>query len=173
MNTLGIGGSKPYRKVFVRGNYTTSTMPKRKVLSESDKVPVKKLKSDSNNASKEFVSKLSFDGSEQCLRSLIYPTTLEDFLAKHWEKEPLFVRRKDNEYFKGFPTKVKLEELVKKENLLWDKDLFLSQDERGTETLEAEGRATVKGIQKYFKEKLTIMFSNPHRFHVSVIILVY
>ena len=145
-------------------------MPKRKVISESEKVPLKKLKSDSKPALKEFVSKLSFDSSEQCLRSLIYPTTLEDFLAKYWEKEPLFVERKDKEYFKDFPTKVKLEELAKKENLIWDKDLFLSQDEKGTETLEAEGRATVKSIHKYFKEKLTVMFSNPHRFHVSVLI---
>ncbi|CAB4003209.1 Hypothetical predicted protein, partial [Paramuricea clavata] len=140
-------------------------MPKRKVVSESDKAPKKKLKSDSNVAPKTFVSKLSFDSPEQCLRSLIYPTTLEDFLAKYWEKEPHFVRRNDNEYFKEFPTKVKLEETAKKEHLEWDKDLFLSQDENGTETLGAEGRATVKNIQKYFKEKLTVLFNKPHRFH--------
>jgi hypothetical protein len=143
-------------------------MPKRKVVSESDKAPKKKLKSDTNVPPKTFVSKLSFDSPEQCLRSLIYPTTLEDFLAKYWEKEPHFVRRNDNEYFKEFPTKVKLEETAKKEHLEWDKDLLLSQDENGTETLGAEGRATVKNIQKYFKEKLTILLNKPHRFHVSL-----
>ena len=146
----------------------TSTMPKRKVVSDSDKAPKKKLKSDTNVPPKTFVSKLSFDSPEQCLRSLIYPTTLEDFLAKYWEKEPHFVRRNDNEYFKEFPTKVKLEETAKKEHLEWDKDLLLSQDENGTETLGAEGRATVKNIQKYFKEKLTILLNKPHRFHVSL-----
>ncbi|XP_028413125.1 ribosomal oxygenase 2-like [Dendronephthya gigantea] len=139
-------------------------MPKRKVVSESDKAPKKKLKSESTSTSKAFVSKLSFDGPEQCIRSLIYPTKLEDFFAKYWEKEPLFVSRKDNDYFKGFPTKVKLEEIGKKEHLEWDKDLFLSQVDNGEEILDAEGEATVHKIQKYLKEKLTIVFDKPHRF---------
>ena len=142
-------------------------MSKRKVISESDKEPKKKIKRDSNASPKAFVSKLSFDSAEQCLRSLIYPTSLADFFSKYWEKEPLFVGRKDNEYFKEFPTKLKIEEIAKKENLEWDKDLFLSQYEDGTETLEAEGKATVKNIQKFLKEKLTVLLDKPHRFNVS------
>ena len=142
-------------------------MPKRKIISESDKAPQKKLKSDSNVAPKAFVSKLSFDSSEQCLRSLIYPTTLEDFLSKYWEKEPLFVHRNNTEYFKEFPTKAKLQEITKKEELKWDKDLFVSQSESGAANPEAEGRATVKKIQKFFKQKLCILLNKPHRFHVS------
>ena len=144
-------------------------MPKRKIISESDKAPQKKLKSDSNVAPKAFVSKLSFDSSEQCLRSLIYPTTLEDFLSRYWEKEPLFVHRNSTEYFKEFPTKAKLEEIAKKEELKWDKDLFVSQSENGAANPEAKGRATVKKIQKFFKEKLGILLNKPHRFHVSFI----
>jgi ribosomal protein L16 Arg81 hydroxylase len=143
-------------------------MPKRKIVSESDKAPKKKLKSDSNATPKAFLSELSFDSSEQCLRSLIYPTTLEDFMAKYWEKEPLFVHRNNRGYFKEFPTGAKLEQIAKKEHLKWDKDLFVSQSENGTTTThEAEGRATVKKIQKYLKEKLSVLLNKPHRFHVS------
>ncbi len=144
-------------------------MSKRKGISESDKAPKKKLKGDSIDAPKTFVSKLSFDSSEQCLRSLIYPTTLEDFLTKYWEKEPLFVHRNDSEFFKEFPTKAKLDEIAKKEQLKWDKDVFLSQPENETKILEAEGRATVKDMQKYLKGKLSILFEEPHRFHVSFV----
>lgn len=145
-------------------------MPKRKVISESDKAPKKKLKSESINTSKAFASKLCFDSPEQCIRSLIYPTKLEDFFAKYWEKEPLFVSRKNNDYFKDFPTKAKLEEIGRKEHLEWDKDLFLSQVDNGDEILEAEGETTVQNIQKYLKEKLTIVFNKPHRFQVSLLL---
>ncbi len=146
-----------------------NTMSKRKGISESDKAPKKKLKGDSIDAPKTFVSKLSFDSSEQCLRSLIYPTTLEDFLTKYWEKEPLFVHRNDSEFFKEFPTKAKLEENAEKEQLTWDQDVYLSQPENETKIPQAEGPATVKDMQKYLKEKLSISVHAPYHLNVSFV----
>lgn len=148
-------------------------MSKRKVVSGSDKEPKKKLKGDSNSAANKRESKLSFDSPEASLRSLIYPTTLEDFMAKYWEKEPLFIHRSDQNYFKGFPSYAKLEEIIKSESLYWHRDLSFTtdRDDEQESLVKPDNEVTLKDVQQCLKEKRTILFDTPHRFHVCLLAL--
>ena len=144
-------------------------MSKRKGVSESEEAATKKFKAEasSDNAS---TTKLSFDSAQQCFLSLIYPTTMQNFFDNNWEKEPLCIQRKSSGYYGELWTKANLEAIAKKTKLVYDEDVFVYRySKEDKEPIETKGRATVKSLQKYWKdEKATIMLSKPHRFCVCI-----
>ena len=117
------------------------------------------------------MSKLNFDSAEQCVNSLFHPTTLEDFFAKHWEKEALFVARNDDQYFKEFPGKTTLKEVIETNKLLWDEDVFLTHYGESTDMDDLDV-VSLDTLEKFWKENTTVILERPHRFHVSMIFLI-
>lgn len=143
-------------------------MAKRKAGSESEKWSNKKLKAE-GGPGQSLTSKLSFDSPEQCFSSLIYPTTVEEFFADSWEKQPMFVQRKDANYYGELLTKANFEDIVKKTKLEFEDDVIVARYSQEKGLIQVEGKATAKSIRKYFEdEKATIILSRPHRFHVSI-----
>ncbi|XP_046849074.1 bifunctional lysine-specific demethylase and histidyl-hydroxylase NO66-like [Xenia sp. Carnegie-2017] len=139
-------------------------MPKRKVARQSNKIPKKKRRSESASDKESCMSKLSFDSAEQCVNSLFHPTTLEDFFAKHWEKEALFVARNDDQYFKEFPGKTTLKEVIETNKLLWDEDVFLTHY-GGSTDMDDLDVVSLDTLEKFWKENTTVILERPHRFH--------
>lgn len=130
----------------------------------------KKTKKTAEAEDAQETSKLDFSSSEKLFSSLLSPTTAEDFFSKYWEKKPLFLQRKDPEYYGSLFSKSDLDSLLKKEEILYVQDLNLCRYEDGEKKYlngEMNTKATAPLVSKEFKEhKATIQFHQPQRFKV-------
>ncbi|XP_031571088.1 ribosomal oxygenase 2-like [Actinia tenebrosa] len=112
--------------------------------------------------------KLDYSSPEKLFSSLLSPTTAEEFFSEYWEKKPLFMQRKEPEYYGTLFSKSDLDSLLKKEEILFVQDLNLCRYEDGNKEYlngDINTKATASQVSKEVKErKATIQFHQPQRF---------
>jgi len=102
---------------------------------------------------------------QSVMKGLVYPTDLDEFFSKYWEKEPLYLKRNDIGYYGELFTLKKFKEILDEESLNFEFDVNVCRYVDGEkELLNEDGQITVEKAEKLMKEKkATFQFHQPQR----------
>lgn len=142
-------------------------MVKRKVSTNGDTIPQKnkKVKKVSESLVESGI-KIDMTSPEKVITSILNPTIVEQFFSSNWEKENLFIKREDKEFYGNLFSLDTFKEILKENELNFETDVNVCRyvnDEK--ELLNEEGRITVKQMQSLLKDKkATFQIHQPQRF---------
>lgn len=138
--------------------------------STSDFSSVSSLSSSASKASQESfefepVRTDSIVEGMKVFRWMIAPYNAEDFLKSVWEKKPLYVARKKPKYYKDILTTPIIDDMLRKENIKFTKNLDITSYTDGKrETHNPVGRAHPHVVWDYYLNGCSIRLLNPQTY---------
>ncbi|KAI5754505.1 hypothetical protein M8J77_009085 [Diaphorina citri] len=154
--------SKSTSKISKKNGTTISskkqsvTNPKPKSNGESSSEAVKE------NTLSETSSK-SFGRDE--LQWILGDTSVDKFFSDHWEKEPLYISRKQKNYYNNLITSKKIDDILRDNVIEFKKNIDITLYEDGQrQTMDVEGRALPQIVWDHYREGCSVRFLNPQTY---------
>lgn len=144
-------------KVEPQGNYKKV---KKQLVQNAGRSKMK-----NHDSSSEPSTENAFHCGEDIFKYLISPTSIVEFFNSYWEKAPLFVSRKNAEYYTSIISSEKLDHIVRNNSLHYTKNIDVVTYENGKrETMNAEGRAIPSALWDFYANGCSIRVLNPQSY---------
>jgi lysine-specific demethylase/histidyl-hydroxylase NO66 len=104
--------------------------------------------------------------AEKIFLTMIEPTTLYDFRARYWEKEPLVIKRSQPEHFSSWFSMDELDKLLRSGKLVFGRHIDITSYslEEGRKTWNKEGVADADYVWGMFKKGCSMRLYHPQEF---------
>ncbi|MEQ2205556.1 Ribosomal oxygenase 1, partial [Xenoophorus captivus] len=113
------------------------------------------------NNSRERASKL--------FQWLIKPVPAKSFFRETWEKKPVFVQRKNPDYYKGLFSTAEFDRILREENVQYGLNLDITSYVNGKrETHNPPGRALPFTVWDFYESGCSVRLLNPQAFSSTV-----
>ncbi|RWS11651.1 bifunctional lysine-specific demethylase and histidyl-hydroxylase NO66-like protein [Dinothrombium tinctorium] len=107
--------------------------------------------------------------ARKCFEWLINPFKTEQFFKEIWEKKPLLLKRKQNDYYHGVFSTAEFDTILRENHVQFTRNIDItsySNDER--KTLNPDGRAYPAIVWDNFQNGCSVRFLNPQTYSRSV-----
>ncbi|XP_034943445.1 ribosomal oxygenase 1 [Chelonus insularis] len=103
--------------------------------------------------------------SNHLFKWLIYPLSPSEFFIENWERAPLHIQRKSSKYYKVLMSTPMIDDILKKFNILYTKNLDITSYSNGVrETHNPPGRAHSSVVWDYYSNGCSVRMLNPQTF---------
>lgn len=107
----------------------------------------------------------STKSGEDVVNWMISPLSVEDFMSKTWEKEPVFVCRKTPDYYSALLSTPQIDEMLRNNSIIFGKNLDVTSYTNGErETHNSVGRALPHVVWDFYENKCSIRLLNPQTY---------
>lgn len=123
------------------------------------------------NTLNEHLNITYFGGSDPILSSeklfewLVHPLNVKNFFTKHWEKNPIHIKRKKPDYYKWIVSTCGLDKILRDNHILFTKNIDITSYIDGVrETHNPPGRALPSVVWDYYLNDCSVRMLNPQTF---------
>eukprot|EP01116_Phalansterium_solitarium_P022513 TRINITY_DN7461_c0_g1_i1.p1 TRINITY_DN7461_c0_g1~~TRINITY_DN7461_c0_g1_i1.p1 ORF type:complete len:741 (-),score=307.31 TRINITY_DN7461_c0_g1_i1:157-2379(-) len=97
---------------------------------------------------------------------LIAPVSVDEFYDEYWEKKPLIIHRRREDYFKGWLSKGDMDQMLRKHTLRYGQNLNITKYEHGQRsTLDPpDSVATADDVWRHFEEGCSVRLLHPQQY---------
>jgi len=162
-------------------NVKTQASEKKRKTNGTDKAPAKKKKQDSPPtlipAPEEFDDLVntpedepgSIENGDEAFEWMIVPCKPDEFYRDYWEKKPLLIKRAEaRDHYKSLFSTKALDNILRKQRVLYGKNLDVTSYDGKRETHNPEGRVYPAVLWDFYNNGCSIRMLNPQTFHNAV-----
>lgn len=125
-----------------------------------------------NNLELENDDENPYTDSQNLLQWILAPKKLKDFFGEFWECKPLYIQRKQQNYFKHLFSSKKLDEMLRENAVYYTRNVDVVSYENGKrETHNPEGRAVPSAVWDYYQNGCSVRILNPQTYNKKIQLL--
>ncbi|XP_029171016.1 ribosomal oxygenase 1 [Nylanderia fulva] len=103
--------------------------------------------------------------SQKLFQWLVHPLNVKDFFIKHWERNPIHIKRKISDYYKWIVSTSILDKILRDNHILFTKNIDITSYVNGVrETHNPPGRALPSVVWDYYLNDCSVRMLNPQTF---------
>ncbi|KAM9703613.1 ribosomal oxygenase 1 [Menidia menidia] len=111
----------------------------------------------------------SMDRASRLFEWLISPIPIKSFFRETWEKKPIFVTRKNPDYYEGLFSTAEFDRILREENVQYGVNLDVTSYTNGQrETHNPPGRALPFTVWDFYESGCSLRMLNPQAFSSTV-----